>query len=161
LYRVMVDDLEDSNPAAPRLKMPSSRKGKNRKKNRKVERRLLPISPRLAKALRQLAKGRALDAPLFDRIPKLSGRFQPVVKRLKLEERTTPYALRHSSIVRQLLQGVPIRVVASHHDTSVAEIERTYSRYITGDPSEALTRATLLDFGALPGEATNVISMTR
>ena len=30
------------------------------------------------------------------------------------------YALRHSSIVRQILAGVPIRVVAVNHDTSIA-----------------------------------------
>ena len=70
-----------------------------------------------------------------------------------------PYALRHSSIVRQLLRGVPIRVVVSHHDTSVAEIERTYSRFITGDPTEALTRATLLDL-AKPA-ASNVVKLAK
>jgi hypothetical protein len=56
----------------------------------------------------------------------------------------TIYALRHSSIVRQLLGGVPIRVVATTHDTSVAMIERTYSRYIT-DHSDVLSRAAMLD----------------
>ena len=29
-----------------------------------------------------------------------------------------PYALRHSSIVRQLREGLPVRVVAGLHDTS-------------------------------------------
>ena len=33
----------------------------------------------------------------------------------------TIYALRHSSIVRQLLAGVPVRVVAVNHDTSDRE----------------------------------------
>src|SRR5882724_11331326 len=56
--------------------------------------------------------------------------------------------VRHSSIVRMLLNGVPVRVVASHHDTSVAMIEKHYSRYITGDPSDALTRRTLLSLDA-------------
>ena len=54
------------------------------------------------------------------------------------------YALRHSSIVRQLLAGVPIRVVAVNHDTSIAMLERTYSRHI-GDHSDALARVGLLD----------------
>ena len=49
------------------------------------------------------------------------------------------YALRHSSIVRQLLAGVPVRIVAAGHDTSVAMIERNYSRYIT-DHADALVR---------------------
>jgi len=56
----------------------------------------------------------------------------------------TLYALRHSSIVRQLLAGVPTRVVAATHDTSVAMLERTYSRCI-GEHSDALTRVALLD----------------
>ena len=56
----------------------------------------------------------------------------------------TIYALRHSSIVRQLLGGVPGRVVAVNHDTSLAMIERTYSAHI-GDHADALTRAALLD----------------
>jgi len=59
----------------------------------------------------------------------------------------TIYALRHSSIVRQLLAGVPVRVVAVNHDTSVVMIERTYSRYI-GDHADALARKALLDLGA-------------
>ena len=56
----------------------------------------------------------------------------------------TLYALRHTNIVRQLLAGVPVRIVAVNHDTSIAMIERTYSRYI-GDHSDALARAALLD----------------
>jgi hypothetical protein len=56
----------------------------------------------------------------------------------------TIYALRHSAIVRQILAGVPIRVVAVNHDTSIAMLERTYSRYI-GDHSDALARRALLD----------------
>jgi integrase len=41
-----------------------------------------------------------------------------------------PYALRHSSIVRGLRFGLPIRLVAALHDTSVTMIERHYSRWI-------------------------------
>jgi hypothetical protein len=39
---------------------------------------------------------------------------------------------------------VPIRVVGVNHDTSIAMLERTYSRYI-GDHSDALARGALLD----------------
>src|SRR6516165_9470284 len=69
--------------------------------------------------------------------------FARVAKKAGLEE-ITIYALRHSNIVRQLLAGVPVRVVAVNHDTSIRMIERTYSRYI-GDHADALTRAALLD----------------
>lgn len=64
-------------------------------------------------------------------------------------DEVTIYALRHSSIVRQLLANVPVRVVAAGHDTSVVMIERTYSRYIA-DHADALTRRALLDFAAAP-----------
>ncbi|MCA1512680.1 site-specific integrase [Bradyrhizobium sp. NBAIM01] len=142
IFKLTPHDLLDDHPIAPRLMMPTSRKGKNRK----IEHRPLPISQRLAMALRQHATGRAAHAPLFDKIWNLATLFRPVVQRLELEPEVTPYALRHSSIVRQLLKGVPTRVVAAHHDTSVVMIEKNYSRHIIGDPSDAVTRATLLDF---------------
>lgn len=146
VLRLRVDDLQDRNSAAPRLMMPSSRKGKSRK----VEHRPLPISPRLAKLLRQQVRRKALHDRLIDRIPKLAGRFHPIAKRLGLGSKITPYALRHSSIARQLLQGVPTRIVAANHDTSVAMLERNYSRYIIGDQTEAMTRKTLLNFENVP-----------
>jgi hypothetical protein len=54
----------------------------------------------------------------------------------------TLYALRHTSIVRQLLANVPVRVVAALHDTSVVMIERNYSKYIA-DHADELARAAL------------------
>lgn len=42
-----------------------------------------------------------------------------------------PYALRHSSIVRQIRANLPIRLVAALHDTSTAMIERHYAKWIT------------------------------
>jgi integrase len=140
VFKLTPDDLQD-HLTGPRLMMPTSRKGKNRK----IEYRPLPISPRLAKVLRRQAKGRQAHAPLFDKMWNLATRFRPVTERLGLGSEVTPYAMRHSSIVRQLLKGVPARVVAAHHDTSVAMIEKNYSRYIIGDPTDALTRATLID----------------
>jgi hypothetical protein len=43
-----------------------------------------------------------------------------------------------------LLGGVPIRVVAVNHDTSVGMLEKIYSRHI-GDHSDNLSRRALLD----------------
>jgi hypothetical protein len=68
------------------------------------------------------------------------------------------YALRHSAIVRQLLAGAPIRVVATAHDASVVQIEHTYSRFIT-DHSDTLLRRGLLDLSAPRGD--NVMHMSR
>jgi integrase len=153
VLRSEVADLLDD-PVAPKLMMPSSRKGRNRQ----IMRKPLPISPRLAALLRQAAVGRAPHARLLDKIRKISERFSAATKHLGLDPDATPYALRHSSIVRMLLNGVPVRVVASHHDTSVEMIEKHYSRYIT-DVSDVLTRRTLLDFPPLPVSA-NVIPIT-
>ena len=52
-----------------------------------------------------------------------------------------PYALRHSSIVRGIRAGLPIRLVAALHDTSVAMIERHYSRWITEGLEEYAAKA--------------------
>jgi hypothetical protein len=71
--------------------------------------------------------------------------FRRVAERAGLDPaEVTLYALRHSNIVRQLLAGVPARVVATNHDTSIAMLERTYSRHI-GDHADSLTRGALLD----------------
>jgi hypothetical protein len=45
--------------------------------------------------------------------------------------------------VRQLLANVPIRVVATLHDTSVKMIERTYSRHIASHSDDIARRALL------------------
>jgi integrase len=85
VFKLTPDDLQD-HLAAPRLMMPTSKKGN---KNRTVEYRPLPISPRLSKLLRQQAKGRPAHAPLFDRLWNLATRFQPVIKRLGLGPEVT------------------------------------------------------------------------
>jgi site-specific recombinase XerD len=63
------------------------------------------------------------------------------VAKAGLPDSTIPYALRHSSIVRGLRFGLPIRLVAALHDTSVAMIERHYSRWITEGLDELAARA--------------------
>jgi len=84
--------------------------------------------------------------------------FALIVERLGLSTEVTTYALRHTSITRALLAGVPIRVVAANHDTSVAMIEKTYARFIS-DHSEALTRAAMFDADAPAID--NVIPLAR
>ena len=54
---------------------------------------------------------------------------------------TIPYALRHSSIVRAIRAGLPIRLVAAMHDTSVGMIERHYARYIVDGLEELTAKA--------------------
>ena len=162
LLRLQVGDLQDDGPT-PRLMLPSSRKGRRRR----IERRPLPIPSSLAAALRQIAGERPSDAPLLVRADGSpwrqleSDQFRYAAATAGIFDRSvTPYALRHSSIVRQIVAGVPTRVVAAHHDTSVAMLERTYSRHIIGDPADAITRRALLDVTAsMPAD--NVIALGR
>jgi hypothetical protein len=68
----------------------------------------------------------------------------------------TVYALRHSSIVRALLANMPIRLVASLHNTSVAMIEKTYSKFITEHADDISRRALLQDE---PPSGDNVVAL--
>lgn len=168
LFRLEVQDLQDGR-TDPRLMMPSSRKGRGKKK---IVRRPVPIPAGLATKLRGIVKNRPLDAALL--VKPMSGTQNPSVEEpvahslvpWKKSDHSRPFArtvkaaglnpdevtvnaLRHSSIVRQLLGGVPVRVVAVNHDTSIVMIERTYSRHI-GDHADSLARVALLDTTASP-----------
>lgn len=160
LARIEVQDVQ-ADREAPRLMMPTSRKGRGK---RVVLRRPVPITTGLGAKLRIAAAGKAATTLL---LLKSNGMPWKGSDHSKLFARTaiaagqepahiTMYALRHSNIVRQILAGVPIRVVAVNHDTSIAMLERTYSRYI-GDHSDALARGAMLDM-AEPATA-NVVSI--
>jgi integrase len=83
--------------------------------------------------------------------------FARAVDRAGLDPKITFYALRHSAIVRQILAGTPLRVVAAACDTSTAQIERTYSAHISGH-ADAVLRKGLLDT-AQPAAAANVVAL--
>lgn len=151
LRELEVGDVQSSR-ADPRLMMPSSHKGNGEKK---IMHRPVAIPETLALRLRQASKGKAGHDPL---LVKSSGEpwkrsdhtrlFARAAVRAGLDpEKVTIYALRHSSITRQLLAGVPVRVVAIGHDTSIVMIERTYSKHIA-DHADALVRPALLDLSA-------------
>jgi integrase len=149
LGRLEVQDLQ-ANRADPRLMLPSSKKGRGRKY---IDRRPVPIPASLARRLQSVARDRPGEAPL---LTKPSGgqwhksnhirNFARAVQAAGIDEpnKVTVYALRHSSIVRQLLAGTPIRIVAVLHDTSVGMIERNYSKHID-NVSDTLVRRALLD----------------
>jgi integrase len=155
--RLVVTDL-----LTDRLNMPRSRKGKGKRRH---ERFPVPIAPTLAAKLRAAANGRPDNAPLLvdgDGEPWEAGcqtkPFRLIATAAGLDPGiVTTYALRHTHIVAQLLAGVPIRLVASLHDTSVIMIERTYSKYIAGAGDEIARRA-LVDFDSAPA-AGNVVAL--
>jgi integrase len=154
--RLQVGDLQDG--AAPRLMMPSSRKGRTRR----IEHNPVPIPPSLARALRRSAAARRQTETLVSPPggeTQWRNWFQRAVKAAGLPAKTTAYAFRHSSIVRQLLAGTPIRLVAATHDTSVKMIEKNYSKHVPSDQADTLVRRGLLDLGAPAGD--NVVAMVR
>ena len=87
----------------------------------------------------QLTAHHGMPAKADYRLPFISA-----VTRVGLDPATmTLYSLRHSSIARALLAGVPTRVVEARHDTSVPMLERTYSQHIL-DHSDIVARRALL-----------------
>jgi integrase len=167
--RRLVADLVMTNPKAPRLMMPKSGKGGGDRLARKVERYSVAITPDLAHRLKLAAKGRSSRDRLL-----LQSNGQPwgdapaeaygddmreVIAGLGLDEEVTPYALRHSSIVRWLLKGINTRVVASAHDTSVAMIEKHYSRHIGDHIPEEMARRAMLQLPVAGGVAENVVAL--
>jgi integrase len=143
ISRLTVADLQ--NGSAPRLMMPSSRKGRGRKPSKYP----VPISKQLADKLRC---DREPDAPLLLRADRRRWQdtdlgdyahlFERAAAKLGLNE-VSFYCLRHSMIVRSLLAGVPLRVIAANTDTSTTMIERTYSAYVGHFADEAARRGLL------------------
>lgn len=147
-------DLRDEDPDAPLLMLWCSNKGKDRD----PEQRPVSITPKLAQLVRTRAIARGPGRPLFDRIWNMSERFRVVLKRLGLDVSLTPYVLRHSSIIRSIRAGVPLRIIAIDHDTSVVEIEKTYGRFIPKTTDDVTRRALLADAAPATG---NVVTLAR
>ena len=146
---------------APKLMMPSSLKGKNRKTR---TRKPIPITPSLATKLKKAAAGRDADEPLLrlnsdgERWSSAAHRlpFAEAAKAARLPAGATIYCLRHTAITRALLAGVPVRLVASNFDTSIAMIERSYSKFIS-DHGGAEMRRALFDADA----PNNIVALVR
>lgn len=156
--RLNVADLQDG--AEPRLLMPCSRKGRGR---RAITHKPVPIPPTLAAKLKASAAGRAATAPLLLRADgrrwqsgNLGDHLYGFAKAARaVGVIVTAYALRHSAIVRALLAGVPARIVAALCDTSITELEKTYSAFIA-DHADTIARRGLL---APPPTADNVVAL--
>jgi hypothetical protein len=126
----------------PRLMIPPSRKGRGSRKARSIP---VPINPELADRLRGrtgLLLKRSDGTPWGE--VNLAHYLTRAIKGVGFNNssKVTMYALRHTSIVRQLLANVPVRVVAAMHDTSIVMIERNYSKFIA-DHADELARAAL------------------
>lgn len=159
--RLTVGDLVLGN--RPLLMMPPSEKGRGA--GSKPQHIAVPIDPSVAGRLAAVAARRPRGAPLLERdqMERVPGKatewtrtgrrawgptsdqtpFWTETKRrlaADLPPETTLYALRHSSIVRQLRRGLPTALVARLHDTSVTVIEKHYGAFIA-DALADLARA--------------------
>lgn len=143
MLQCRVDDLQEIN-GMPRLLMPSSKKGRSRQ----VERRPVPITRQLYVNLKRLTVGKEPTDMIFTKLTHIERNFRAITEGLKkmgAKAELTPYAFRHSSIVRMLKKSVPLSIVASHHDTSAKVIQKHYARFITSDTDD-VTRAALPEF---------------
>ena len=129
------------------LNIPVSRKGRGRKEIASCQ---LPISPRLTARLRLAAGARQVTEELLLRSDGKPWRHSDETDRFanavaaagQDATKVFAYSLRHSWIINRLLANVPARLVASCADTSLAMLERTYSRFIS-QGSDVVMRGTL------------------
>lgn len=160
--------VRDAQLSMRRLLVPHSRKGRNRSAGFSPVR----VGADVIEALRTVTIGRRADEPLLERwrhkqtgpakwvqdrrgewtsAAELTRPWAALSDKLGLAG-VVPYSLRHSSIVRGIAAGLPIRLVAAMHDTSVAMIEKHYSRWIVEGLEEMAARA------IIPLSASPVIS---
>jgi integrase len=154
IARMRVGDYQR---AASRLMVPVSRKGRG-KKTGSIP---IPVGRDVLDVLLPAVTGRAKDEALLvrRRYKQVAGsiRWEPVsrgpwrtaseltrpwgdIRILAGLPDVIPYALRHSSVVRGIRQGLPIRLVAALHDTSVQMIEKHYARWIVDGLEELAAR---------------------
>lgn len=158
LARIRVGGLQIQNG---RVMVPGSNKGRSAAERSPVA---VPLSDATIEKLLPAVEGRMPDEPLLMkwayrnvgpfkwekdcRRPwgashEIRDNWAATVARAEVPAGTIMYALRHSSIVRGLRMGLPIRLVASLHDTSSVMIEKHYSAFIV-DMTEELARRAVL-----------------
>jgi integrase len=148
--------LQKRDVKSDHLSIPTSRKGRGEKK---IKRRQVPLPSELVARLQAIAADKA-DAALLLNKPdggpwKKSDQLRPwrkAAERAGLDpNEVSMYALRHTSITRMLKAGVPIRIVAALHDTSVGQIERTYALKIDKHVDD-IVRPAMLDLTPARGQ---------
>lgn len=158
IRRIAVGDVQIDQA---RIMVPAAAKGKHVGEKPPIA---VPVSADVIAKLAPCIEGRSPDDPLLMRwqhkqvgpvkwerdrrcawgvAAEIARPWASTVERAKLPAGTVFYALRHSSIVRGLRNGLPVRLVAGLHDTSTAMIEAHYSRYIV-DAVEEISRRSVL-----------------
>ena len=169
--KITVADLQ---PEAGRVMVPASAKGKGIKQRRNSA---VPLGPDTVERLKRLTIGRGGHEPLLTRWVSRQiarGKWERVARapwnhasemahnwRKALAAagvpHVEPYALRHSSIVRGLRSGVPVRIVAALHDTSTVMIEAHYSAFIL-DAADELARRAIVPLVSQPVTPLSVVA---
>jgi integrase len=140
-----------------RIMVPAAKKGRSAKPAARIA---VPVGHDVIDRLRPALAGRRGHEPLlthwlkrqvgpftWERVERVAWKSasetdRPWAKAIAaagLPSDTVMYALRHSSIVRGLRAGLPVRLVAALHDTSTAMIEKHYAAFIV-DATEELAR---------------------
>lgn len=139
------------------LNVPPTTKGKNPLKPKPYQR--LPLDPALARELAAMVRGQPNDAPLFETTAYVfkgrrhgwqaagtrawnKGDWHKAWTAAGLKGKWQLYDLRHAAIVRMILAGVPIKLIAAKLDTGVSVVERVYAQWID-DPNDAFLRKAL------------------
>lgn len=156
--RMTVADLQ---VAQRRILVPTSRKGRGVKV---ITRIAVPVGDDVLMALRPAVRDRRATEVLLTRprwrqlsptrwtkvgvggwhsSSEILRPWKAVIAEAGLPPRTVPYALRHSSIVRALRVGLPARLVAATHDTSLAMVESHYSAHVVSALEELSARSVI------------------
>lgn len=176
--RMTVGDVQS---ARGRLMVPTSRKGRGAKKASHIATR---VGEDVLETLRPAVAGRRAKETLLERwrhkqtartetkgptwvrdkrgpwlnATELARPWLEIVTAAGLPADVVPYALRHSSIVRQLRNGLPVRLVAALHDTSTRMIESHYSAAII-DALDELSAGAVVPL--MPAATDNVRQLRR
>ncbi|HEV2572013.1 MAG TPA: tyrosine-type recombinase/integrase [Beijerinckiaceae bacterium] len=156
LARMHVSDVQVTEC---RLMVPTSRKGKGKKQ---IAKTAVRVGQDVIDALKPAIAGRKGTEPLFIRwrhiqtsptvwtrdhrgawktASEFTQPWKAIIEQAEMPADTIPYCYRHSSIVRGLRAALPVKLVASLHDTSAAMIEKHYAAFIVDAMDELAARA--------------------
>ena len=157
VHRLKVRDVQ---LVRQRIMMPPSHKGRVGSQSRPPI--PTPIGEDLIETLLPIIENRSPNEPLLERwrhiqigplewkrdrraawrtASELSRPLRAAAKLADLPPTTSSYSFRHSSIVRGLREGLPVRLVAQLHDTSVHMIERNYTQFFADALEDVARRA--------------------
>jgi len=170
LIRMTVHDVQHTEK---RLLIPVSFKGRGTKR---IEETAVPVSDDILSVLKSATNGRSRSDPLFERWvhiqrtptvwerdkrgpwkspSELTRPWRAIMDATEITDDLVPYCLRHSSIVRGLRNGLPTRLVAALHDTSVAMIEKHYAAYVVDAMNDVAAKVVV----PLITDANNVVEL--